>query len=78
MRAAVYARFSSDNQRDASIEDQFRVCGDHATKAGFEITERYSDYAVSGASLNRPGIQSLLQDCRSDRCDVVLLSLIHI
>ena len=72
MRAAVYARFSSDNQRDASIEDQFRVCGDHATKAGFEITERYSDYAVSGASLNRPGIQSLLQDCRSDRCDVVL------
>ena len=72
MRAVIYARFSSDNQRDASIEDQFRVCEEHAAKVGFEITERYADYAISGASLNRPGIQSLLRDCQADKCTVVM------
>ena len=36
-RVALYARYSSDNQREASIQDQFRVCRDHAEREGWRI-----------------------------------------
>ncbi|GCD62213.1 hypothetical protein NBRC3280_1222 [Acetobacter pasteurianus NBRC 3280] len=56
MKVALYARYSSDNQRDASITDQLRVCRTHAEKQGWTIVEEYTDHAISGASLMRPGI----------------------
>ena len=61
MKAALYARYSSDNQRDASIEDQLRLCRQHADKQGWTIVDSYTDRAISGASLMRPGIQELIQ-----------------
>ena len=36
-RAALYARYSSDNQREASIEDQFRLCREHAARERWQI-----------------------------------------
>ncbi len=45
MRAALYARFSTDLQRDASIEDQLRLGREMAAKAGYEVVEVYSDRA---------------------------------
>jgi site-specific DNA recombinase len=72
MKVALYARYSSDNQRDASIADQFRICQAHAQKQGWHIVEEYSDQAISGASLLRPGIQSLIADALSGRFDIVL------
>ena len=72
MKVALYARYSSDNQRDASIVDQFRICRVHADKQGWQIVEEYSDQAISGASLLRPGIQSLIADALRGRFDVVL------
>ena len=71
-RVALYARYSSDNQRDASIEDQLRQCGERAVREGWTIVETYSDRAVSGASLIRSGIQSLLADAQAGRFDMVL------
>ena len=62
LRAAIYARFSSDLQRDASIEDQIRSCRDYAARQGLEVVEVYSDRAVSGASMMRSGLQKLLRD----------------
>ena len=63
MKVAIYARYSSDNQRVASIADQFRVCRMHAEKQGWTIVERYSDQAISGSTLIlRPGIQALVND----------------
>lgn len=62
MRAAIYARFSSDNQRDASIEDQIRLCKEYCTKHNLNVMNCYSDYAISGASLHRPGIQGIQND----------------
>lgn len=56
MKVAIYARYSSDNQRDASIADQLRVCRLHAEKQGWQVVEEYTDHAISGASLLRPGI----------------------
>lgn len=71
-RVALYARYSSDNQRDASIEDQLRQCRERAAREGWTIVEAYSDRAVSGASLIRSGIQSLLADAQAGRFDMVL------
>ena len=51
MKVAIYARYSSDNQRDASIADQFRMCRLHAEKQGWTIVEEYSDHAISGSSM---------------------------
>lgn len=50
MKVAIYARYSSDNQRDASIADQLRVCRLHAEKQGWQVVEEYTDHAISGAS----------------------------
>ncbi|TCM14212.1 DNA invertase Pin-like site-specific DNA recombinase [Novosphingobium sp. PhB165] len=72
MKVAVYARYSSDNQRDASIADQLRICRLHAEKQGWEIVEEYTDHATSGASLLRPGIQALMADAARGRFDVIL------
>ena len=72
VKVALYARYSSDNQRDASIADQFRVCRLHAEKQGWTIVEEYSDHAVSGASLLRPGIQALIEDALRGRFSLVL------
>ena len=48
MKAAIYARYSSDNQRDASIADQLRVCRAYAERQGCTICEECTDHAVSG------------------------------
>ena len=73
MKIAVYARYSSDNQRDASIEDQFRVCRLHAEKQGWKVVEEYSDHAISGASLLlRPAIQRLISDAHNGRFQILM------
>jgi site-specific DNA recombinase len=64
-RVALYARYSSDNQSESSIEDQFRLCREHAKRERWKVTSTYHDAAISGAStILRPGIQSLLQDAQ--------------
>ncbi|MBN9431703.1 MAG: recombinase family protein [Bosea sp.] len=72
MKVALYARYSSDNQRDASIADQLRMCRLHAEKQGWHIVEEYTDHAISGASLLRPGIQALISDAGRGRFDLIL------
>jgi site-specific DNA recombinase len=71
-RAAIYARFSSENQRDASIEDQVRICRARAEREGWVIAETFTDYAVSGSTTLRPGYQALMSAMRSGSVDVVL------
>ncbi|MGC9272149.1 recombinase family protein, partial [Acidiphilium sp.] len=72
MRTALYARFSSDQQSAASIEDQLRLCREYAARQGWTIVDSYADRAISGASLLRPGIQELMADAARGRFDVVL------
>ncbi|NIE81578.1 recombinase family protein [Asaia sp. As-1742] len=72
MKVALYARYSSDNQRDASIEDQLRLCRLHAEKQGWTIVDSYTDRAISGASLLRPGIQELIQDATRGRFTIIV------
>ena len=72
MKAAVYARYSSDLQSDASIEDQIRLCARKAEADGWAMIGSYTDHAVSGASMMRPGVQQLMQDAASGKFDLVL------
>ena len=72
-RVALYARYSSDNQRDASIEDQLRICREKAERENWTVVSTYKDAGISGASMIlRPGIQTLLQDAQRHQFDVVL------
>jgi site-specific DNA recombinase len=71
-RVALYARYSSDNQRDASIEDQLRLCRTYAERQSWTIVGSYADRAVSGDSLLRAGIQAVIADAQQGRFDVVL------
>ncbi|WP_309085774.1 recombinase family protein [Chelativorans sp.] len=71
--AALYARYSSDNQREASIEDQLRLCREHAAREGWQVAGTYQDAAISGAStILRPGIQKLVRDAQCGQFQVVL------
>ena len=72
MRVAVYARYSSSTQRDASIEDQVRLCRERAAAEGRTIVEVFADRSVSGSSRFRPAYQRLLTDAKAGKFDVVL------
>ena len=72
LRAAIYARFSTDMQRDASIDDQVRTCRDYAKRQGLEVIEVFSDKAMSGASLMRSGIQNMLRSAANRQFDIVI------
>ena len=72
MKVAIYARYSSDNQRDASIADQLRVCREFAERQGWDDRAEYTDHAVSGATLLRAGFQAMMRDALNRRFDVVL------
>ncbi|WP_244538007.1 recombinase family protein [Mesorhizobium sp. YR577] len=72
-RVALYARYSSDNQSEASIEDQFRLCRDHARRERWETVGFYEDAAISGAStILRPGIQRLMRDAQHGEFNILL------
>src|ERR687898_1721183 len=71
IRAAIYARYSSDNQRESSIEDQVEVCRRHAELQGWEIVEVCPDRALSGTSRFRPAFQQLQVDAEARRFDVI-------
>jgi site-specific DNA recombinase len=71
-RVAIYARYSSDLQSKASIEDQLRMCRERAAKEGWHVVDDYTDRAISAASLIRPGIQKLLRDAAVGRFAIIL------
>ena len=70
MRAAIYARFSSDNQRDASIDDQVYNCRARMENEHWALAGTYSDRAISGGTLLRPGYQAMLEQARRGAFDV--------
>src|ERR687886_2756410 len=73
MRTVIYARYSSELQRDASIEDQIRLCRARIEReAGWTYLTAYTDHAVSGSIRLRPGYQKLLQDARAGEFDIVV------
>ena len=62
MTAVIYARYSSDNQREESIEGQIRECTAYAEKNGITIVKHYIDRAISAKPDNRPDFQQIIKE----------------
>ena len=71
-RVAIYTRFSSQMQREASIDDQLRLCRERAERQGWRIADSFSDHAMSGASMLHPGLQALFHAAQDGQFDVVM------
>lgn len=72
MRAAIYARFSTEKQRDASIEDQYRVCERVASASALVVVARFEDRGISGGTAERPGYQGLLAAARAGEFEILI------
>ena len=74
LRAAIYARYSSDNQRHESIETQYRICEDHCRQKGYLVVAHYADEAKTGTTaVGRDGFRQMLTDARRDIFDVLVV-----
>ncbi len=72
MRAAIYARYSTELQSGASIPDQFRVCDRVATAQGLEVARRFADAGISGGTVSRPEYQAMLTAARAGEFSVIV------
>ena len=73
MRAVIYARFSSHNQTEQSIEGQMRDCLSYAKTNGIRIVGEYIDRALSAKTDNRPQFQKMIKDSEKGIFDVILV-----
>jgi site-specific DNA recombinase len=73
LRAAIYARYSTDKQNERSIEDQVALCRTLAERAGYSVVRTYDDRAISGTStVNRRGFLALMRDAKRGQFDIVV------
>ena len=72
MHAVIYARYSSDIQREASIEDQVEVCRRYVEKQGWTLVGIYEDRAMSGGSAMRPDYQRMLMGAAEGRFNIIV------
>ena len=72
MKAVIYARYSSDSQREESIEGQLRECTEYAERNGITILRSYIDRALSARTADRPEFQNMIKDSEQKLFDVVL------
>lgn len=73
MKAVIYARYSSDNQREESIEGQLRECKEYAQRNGILVLQSYIDRALSAKTDNRPEFQRMIRDSAKGLFDTVLV-----
>lgn len=74
MNAVIYARFSSDNQREESIEGQVRECLAFAERKGISVIKTYADRAISGKRAdNRPQFQQMILDSARGEFEAVIV-----
>lgn len=73
MRAAIYARYSTENQSEASNADQNRQCERIAATEGLEIVARFEDRAISGGTAERPGYQAMLTAARGAVFQIIIV-----
>ena len=73
MKAVIYARYSSDNQREASIEGQIRECTAFAEKNGITVLRHYIDRAISAKTDNRPEFQNMIKDSNKKLFDMIIV-----
>ena len=73
MTAVIYARYSSDNQREESIEGQLRECKEYADQNGITVVRTYIDRALSAKTDSRPQFQQMIKDSERGIFDVIIV-----
>lgn len=73
MKGVIYARYSSDNQTEASIEGQLRECMEFAERAGIDVIGNYIDRAFSAKSDHRPEFQRMIKDSYKHAFDCIIV-----
>ena len=73
MKGVIYARYSSDSQREESIEGQLRECTEYAAKNNITLLGTYVDRALSARTADRPEFQRMIADSEKELFDVVLV-----
>ena len=73
MKAVIYARYSSDSQREESIEGQIRECTAFAGKNGITVLRHYIDRAFSAKTDNRPEFQNMIKDSGKRLFDMIIV-----
>lgn len=73
MKAVIYARYSSHNQTEQSIEGQLRFCHKYAESCGYRIIGEYIDRAISGTSDNRPDFQRMIADAEKKQFNYIIV-----
>ena len=73
MKAVIYARYSSDNQREESIEGQIRECTAFAEKNDITVLKHYIDRAYSARTDHRPSFQEMIKDSDKHLFDMVIV-----
>ena len=73
MNAVIYARYSSDNQREESIDGQIRECTDYARRENIKIVGTYIDRALSARTADRPDFQRMIHDSEKKLFDAVIV-----
>ncbi|GMB01042.1 serine recombinase [Pelosinus sp. IPA-1] len=72
MRTALYARYSSDNQREESITAQLRAGREYCKHKKYKIVEEYTDEAFSARTDSRPSFQRMIADAKRGLFDVIV------
>lgn len=73
MNAVIYARYSSDSQREESIEGQLRECREYAERNNMTIVGTYIDRALSAKTADRPEFQHMIKDSAKELFEIVLV-----
>ena len=73
MKGVIYARYSSDNQTEASIEGQLRECMEFAERTGIDVIGNYIDRAFSAKSDHRPEFQRMIKDSYKHAFDCIIV-----
>ncbi len=73
MNAVIYARYSSDNQREESIEGQLRECSAYCEKHDIKIVGNYIDRAFSAKTDDRPEFLKMIKDSEKKQFELVVV-----
>ena len=73
IRCVIYARYSSDNQHETSIEAQIDACSKFAKEQGWIVVKTYEDRAFTATNDNRPAFQEMLYDSKNKEFEKVVV-----
>ena len=73
LNCVIYARYSSTNQKEQSIDGQLRYCREYAERCGYKVVGEYIDKALSGRSDHRPDFQRMISDSKKNQFNYIIV-----